>query len=215
MIDYPGSCPLDATDTPSEIIKNSLNLTKEYRWESLLWAILQTMDNRNQENEELLREILYFSGEYGLNENSEFPHSKSPEAMARFLAAQAFCKWYNLDLNEMNEIVNIKPICPQLVDAKLRGEVNVDDTFVTSLSATHKILNNIRVIVTKGEDYTAIFKSANLAAQGSTQEEAIDNLKDIIVNRFDFVTKNRSWLCSNLLNLLHILEHYVGREDGF
>ena len=62
---------------------------------------------------------------------------------------------------------------------------------VTSFEpAPFDILQEIKVVVRASDDeYTATFFDANVNAGGCTEVEAVENLKDILVSRFEYLDK--------------------------
>src|SRR6266566_3566721 len=99
---------------------------REYRWEALLAAIeaVASSDSIGWEAERVLLRVVRFEGELRLSEDSESPHSMSPEEMLKSVAIQALAKWTGLThLLEMERIeaTAASPVLAAIVRATIRG----------------------------------------------------------------------------------------------
>jgi|SRR5579864_809956 len=97
----------------------------QYRWEDLVAAIeaIAGADSFGWEAERALLRALRFDGELSLSENSELPHSMSPEEMLKSLATQALAKRTGLThLLEMErvEATAASPTLASIVRATIR-----------------------------------------------------------------------------------------------
>jgi predicted RNase H-like HicB family nuclease len=64
-----------------------------------------------------------------------------------------------------------------------------------------------------GEDYVATFLDANINASGETQEEAITNLKDVIVGSFDALEASSDKLGPGPSRQLAVLRQFLNRSQ--
>lgn len=97
-----------------------------YRWEDLLAAIeaVAVGDSLGWDAERVLLRVVRFEGELRLNEDSESPHSMSPEEMLKSVAIQALVRWTGLThLLEMRrvEATAASPVLASIVRATIRG----------------------------------------------------------------------------------------------
>ena len=99
-----------------------------YRWEDLLAAIeaVAVGDSLGWDAERVLLRVVRFEGELRLNEDSEPPHSMSPEEMLKSVAIQALARWTGLThLLEMRrvEATAASPVLASIVRATIRGAI--------------------------------------------------------------------------------------------
>jgi predicted RNase H-like HicB family nuclease len=77
----------------------------------------------------------------------------------------------------------------------------------------YKVLKPFHVVVQAQEDeYVASFLDANLNASGSTQAEAVSNLKDVILAVFDCLNEQQARLGPGPARQLGVLTEFVGRS---
>jgi len=80
-----------------------------------------------------------------------------------------------------------------------------------------EVVKEIRAVVQEDEDeeeFTASFFDANVNAGGCNQQEAIDNLKDLLVSRFDYLdSQEPSKLAPPLAKQIAVLREYIRRKN--
>lgn len=75
----------------------------------------------------------------------------------------------------------------------------------------YEVLKTFHIVLQQHEEeYIATFFDANIGASGETREEAINNLKDIIITNFEILTNHdESQLGPEPLRQLRVLEKFV------
>ena len=79
----------------------------------------------------------------------------------------------------------------------------------------YDLLREIKVVVQASDDeYTATFFDANVNASGCNQVEAVENLKDIILSRFDYLDRRSpDKLGPALARQLTVLRQFLRRKE--
>ena len=98
---------------------------REYRWENLLIAIeaIASGDALNWEAERVLLQVVRFEGELRLSEDSEPPHSMSPEEMLKSVAIQTLARCTGLThllAMQRVEATTASPVLASIVRATIR-----------------------------------------------------------------------------------------------
>jgi hypothetical protein len=80
----------------------------------------------------------------------------------------------------------------QKLESTVAGLASMDSFIVpiTTLEPEpYELLREIKLVIQKVEEdeYTATFFDANLGTAGCNPPEAIDNLKDLLISRFDYL----------------------------
>jgi hypothetical protein len=71
-----------------------------------------------------------------------------------------------------------------------RGHVSLIVPITTFTPESFELTRDILAVIEESDDeYIASFYDANVSAGGSNQEEAIANLKDLLLSRFDYLDR--------------------------
>jgi hypothetical protein len=107
------------------------------------------------------------------------------------------------------------PMLPALKDdtcLEIDGSVTVP--IQTFSPEPFEVLKEIKAVIEESDDeYIASFFDANVSAGGSNQQEAIDNLKENLLNRFDYLgSLPPERLGIGPQKQLAVLREYIGRR---
>jgi hypothetical protein len=154
---------------------------------------------------------------FGPNEDlSEVPESANWTTSLN----EALCELVEAVRERQVEFVRLEALENRLqtFHEKLRTLENRCPTIVPIQTFTPEpfdLLKEIKVVVEEShEEFTASFYDANVASQGCTRQEAIDNLKDLLLSRFDYLDKIPSdRLGKSTKKQIDILREFIRRRD--
>ena len=78
------------------------------------------------------------------------------------------------------------------------------------------VLKEIRAVIEESDgEYIASFYDANVSAGGSNKQEAVDNLKENLLSRFDYLDglPTEKKLGLGIARQLAVLREFIGRRD--
>jgi hypothetical protein len=87
---------------------------------------------------------------------------------------------------------------------------------ITSLApAPFHVLKDIKAVIQpSGDEYMATFFDANINTAGCNEQEAIDNLKDLLVSRFLYLSGQPSeQLAPPLARQIAVLREFIRRSE--
>lgn len=79
----------------------------------------------------------------------------------------------------------------------------------------YEVVKEIKAVVQESDDeYTAGFFDANVHAGGCNQQEAIENLKDLLISRFDYLNSQQTTkLGPALAKQIAVLRECIRKKD--
>lgn len=87
---------------------------------------------------------------------------------------------------------------------------------ITSLAPEpFDVLKDIKAVIQpSGDEFMATFFDANINTAGCNEQEAIDNLKDLLVSRFQFLSEQPSeQLAPPLAKQIAVLREFIRRKQ--
>ena len=109
-----------------------------------------------------------------------------------------------------NEIVELKK---QIAELRLPA---IQATIASLTPEPYVLLKNIPIVIHSEEnDFTATFFDANIAMSGDTREEAVTNLKAIIIDTFESLEEEESILGPEPVKQLALLRDFLKRRDCY
>ncbi|GEM_PF-3582600 len=97
--------------------------------------------------------------------------------------------------------------------AELREAQSVQAVIASLADESYDLVKHIPVVIQgAGDEWTATFFDANIAISGDTQEEAVDNLKGLIVDMFESLEEDKEILGLGPAKQLTTLRDFIQRR---